>query len=109
MEEADVARERTKHQAMIEQEKATQDAALSYEQRKIDLLKARNAEQLEMMRSMHALGVDLTKVLVSQHEQPDRVIKLDTGGAGNAKHTGGKGGGASGGQGLFGALQLNLE
>jgi len=107
--EAEISRAAQQHEAQLSQSKAAREAELEYERQKVELLKARNAEQLEMMKSMHTLGVDLTKVLVSQHEQPDRVIKLDTGGAGNAKHTGGKGGGASGGQGLFGALQLNLE
>lgn len=68
------------------------------EQAKLQLKQASNAEQLQMMRSMKELGVDLTKVIVSQHEQPNRVIKLDT--SGNDASTDGKR--------LLGALQLNV-
>jgi len=47
---------------------------------------------------MKAMGVDLTKVLVSQHEAPDKVIKLDTGAAPAAE----------GKKSLLSAIQLNL-
>lgn len=80
------------------------EAELDAERARLELERARNAEQLSMMRSMKDLGVDLTKVLVSQHEQPDRVIKLDTGTGGNAAANAA----AVPGKGLLGALHLNL-
>ena len=80
------------------QARAKAEAELETEKRKWELEQSRMSEQLGMMREMKGLGVDLTKVLVSQHEQPDRVIKLDTG----------SGTPSAGKQGLLGALQLNL-
>ena len=59
---------------------------------------AHSAELLATMREMKAMGVDLTKVLVSQHEAPDKVIKLDTGAAPAAE----------GKKSLLSAIQLNL-
>ena len=60
-----------------------------------------------MMKSMHTLGVDLTKVLVSQRATGScdqaHLGELGTLSIRAAKAA------ASGGQGLFGALQLNLE
>lgn len=49
------------------------------EVRKLDLEVQRNAETLKVMQRMKELGVDLTKILVAQHEVPDKVIKLDAG------------------------------
>jgi len=99
IDEAAIQKEHRRHEADLAQMRAKADAEIETERRKHELEQARNAEQLQMMREMKALGVDLTKVLVSQHEQPDRVIKLDTGGDGSA---------SAGKRGLLGALQLNL-
>jgi len=67
--------------------------------------KARNEEQLRVMREMNSLKVDLTKVLVSQQPHVDSVIKLDTG-AGSRPESSATA--AAAGKGLIGALQLNL-
>jgi len=98
--EAAAEKARRRHEAEVTQLQATREAELKAERARFELETARNAEQLQMMRSMKELGVDLTKVLVSQHEQPDRVIKLDTGGGGGST--------AAPKPGLLGALQLNL-
>lgn len=108
--EAAIEKAKRQHKASLEQERAEREASLAHEKREIELMQARNAEQLAMMERMHKLGVDLTKVLVSQHEQPDRVIKLETNTSGDKQAEGGAvpmGGGGSK-QGLLGALQLNL-
>ena len=60
--------------------------------------------QLRVMREMEKMSVDITKVLVSQHVQPDNLIRLETGAPGE----GGKAAAAKDGKGLLGALQLNL-
>jgi len=99
VDEAAVEKERLAHEAELAQVRAKAETELEVEKRKFELEQSRMGEQLSMMREMKGLGVDLTKVLVSQHEQPDRVIKLDTGSAGSA---------ATGKQGLLSALQLNL-
>ena len=99
--DAAIEKARRQHEAGLEQERAAREASLAHEKREIELMQARNAEQLQMMEKMHKLGVDLTKVLVSQHEQPDRVIKLETNGGEGAK-------GGENVKGLLGALRLNL-
>jgi len=83
--------------------RAQGEAELEVEAKKLELEKQRNAEMLSMMREMKNLGVDVTKVLVAQHEQPDKVIKLDTGGA---AATGGGGGDHA--KGLMSALRLHI-
>merc|ERR1712137_1524891 len=97
--EAEMEKEQLYHDAALAQSTAKASALLDAERQKLELEQARNAEQLKMMREMKELGVDLTKVLVSQHEQPDRVIKLDTGGAASA---------GAAPKGLLSALQLNI-
>jgi len=77
-EEEKLARAR---EAELEALRAKGDAELAVDMKKLELEAQRNEATLSMMREMKAMGIDLTKVLVAQHEQPDKVIKLDTGSA----------------------------
>jgi len=81
--DADAERQAAAREAALADMRAKAEAEHGVEQRRFELEKARNAETVSVMRQMKDLGVDLTKVLVSQHEQPDKVIKLDTGSAGS--------------------------
>jgi len=77
----DAAAERRalEHQQQIAIDKAKSDAELEVEEKQLELEKRRNEETLKMMREMKAMGVDLTKVIIAQHEAPEKVIRLDTG------------------------------
>ena len=103
--EAELERNRVKHEAEMVQARREAEAEAEAEARTIELEKARNEEQLRMMREMQALGVDLTQVLVSQHEIPGNVIRLETGDGAKTETSQGQ---AQAGRGLLGALQLNL-
>jgi len=88
---AQLAERRLQDEAEIERQARAAEQRLAEQQ-------AHSAELLATMREMKAMGVDLTKVLVSQHEAPDKVIKLDTGAAPAAE----------GKKSLLSAIQLNL-
>ena len=64
-------------EAQLAEEKLVAEAHLATEQVKLDLQRARNAEVLSAMRAMKEMEVDLTRVLVSQHEHPDRVLRIE--------------------------------
>jgi len=93
---------RQKHEAELARLREKEAAQLEFEQKKIELEHARNAEQLHMMREMKGFGVDLTQVLVSQQEQVSSVIKL-------ASDHGGMKTPAAEKKSVLGALQLNLS
>jgi len=102
--DARIATERRTHEALLAQERARRDAEREDERLRLELHRAANAEQLAMMRAMHELGVDLTRVLVGQNETPPTsIIKLDT-----TVDQAGANGSSKAGKGIFGALQLNL-
>jgi len=85
-------------EAELEALRAKGEAELAVEAKKLELEAQRNAATLRMMQEMKQMGVDLTKVLVAQHEQPDKVIKLDTG----------NGAGSGDAKGLMNALRLHV-
>ena len=105
----DAERERAtrSHGTAMAELRAQGEAETEVERRKFEVERQRNEEQLRVMKEMKALSVDITKVLVAQHEVPGNLIRLET--------DGGRGGGAAiatggsePGKGLLGALQLNL-
>lgn len=102
--EARLEQEQAAHEAELQRNRAAAAALLEQKAQELELEQRKDEEQLRMMREMKSLGVDLTKVLVSQHEQPDRVLKIDTGSAGSGFGSAK----ADGAKGLLGALQLNL-
>lgn len=103
--EARRAQEKARHEARLAEQRELDTAALERDKQRLELERQRNAEQLRALGAMNEMGVDVTKVLVSQHEHPDRVIRLDTGASRDAKADG-SGQGLVGG--LLGGLQLHL-
>lgn len=101
---AEQERKQLAHEAEVAELRAKGEAELALERQRVELEVARNEEQLRVMREMEKMSVDITKVLVSQHVQPDNLIRLETGAPGE----GGKAAAAKDGKGLLGALQLNL-
>jgi len=105
VDQAEQDRARQKLEAELHASREQGNATIEIETRKLEVEQARNVEQLRMMKEMKSLNVDITKVLVSQHQTPDNLIRLETlGGATkeNLTHA------DAGKKGLLGALQLNL-
>jgi len=99
LDEAALAKAQRRHEAEMGELKIKADVQMAADKQKFELEQQRNAELLRMMKEMKGINVDLTKVLVAQHEQPDRVIKLDTGSGSDDKAKS---------KSLLSALQLNI-
>lgn len=45
----------------------------------LEHIRAQNAEQAALLRSMREMEVDVTRYLVAQYQNPDRLIRIDGG------------------------------
>ena len=43
----------------------------------LEHIKAKNAQQATLLQSMQQMQVDLTRYLVAQYQNPDRLIRID--------------------------------
>ena len=109
VDEAERERAQRQHETAMAELRAKGEAEAEVERRKFEVERQRNEEQLRVMKEMKTLSVDITKVLVAQHEVPGNLIRLETAGDKGGAAAVATGGGADGtGKGLLGALQLNL-
>lgn len=70
--------ERMSHDLELQRMRALKDLDLSSE-------RAHNEERLRFLDHLKATGVDLTKYLVAQYQNPDKVIRIDGSGDGGSK------------------------
>ncbi|MCU0879263.1 MAG: hypothetical protein MUF06_15880 [Pirellulaceae bacterium] len=86
----EMERAQTEHEVEIEKLQSTGQLARREETQKQELahqrelkaveiahLEAKNTERLRLLREMQTLDIDLTRYLVSQHQHPDRLIRVD--------------------------------
>ena len=86
----DMEKEKTVHEQklkalekeeMLRLDKITHDQKLDQQKQenalKIDHLKAQNHEQLEYYQGMKEAGVDITRYLVAQYQNPDKIIRFE--------------------------------
>lgn len=92
MEQAEVEHQnrlaQMKHEETMRQKRAQLDAELDGQRRHAELSierrRAANAEQLTLWQQMRTMQVDLTRYLVAQYQNPDRLIRIASE-AGNAQ------------------------
>jgi len=69
----------------IKMETLSQEAKLKQkkleEEAEIEFKKQNNENQIKYFARMKEMGVDLTKYLVAQYQNPDKVIRIDSGSA----------------------------
>jgi len=74
MEHAELLRQRAQElEADIRQKKALNELELKHQQ-EVD------AERVQLYEGMKAAGIDLTQVLVAEHRNPDKLVRIDGGG-----------------------------
>ena len=77
-----------KHDETMRQQRVELEAELDAQRRRTELTveerRAANAEQLNLWQQMRTMEVDLTRYLVAQYQNPDRLIRI-AGEAGNAQ------------------------
>jgi len=107
--EAMLAEAHMAHEAEMRAEAARAEATLAAEERRLELTRNKNTAIVSNLREMQAIGIDLTQVLVSQHQHPDKVLRIETAGKAAAAKTPGSGGVDTEGLGLLSGLQLQLS
>lgn len=107
--EAMLAEAQMAHEAEMRAEAARAEATLAAEERRLELARNKNAVIVNNLREMQAIGIDLTQVLVSQHQHPDKVLRIETAGKASEVKTPGGSGAGSEGLGLLSGLQLQLS
>lgn len=71
----------SEHAQMMRQQSDEQEQQVRFQQEtnavELEHIKAKNAEQATLLQSMQQMQVDLTRYLVAQYQNPDRLIRID--------------------------------